>query len=95
MAFEESGKFFFAFTWKLENASYCLEKEGEEIKSPAFVVDSIDETKWKLGLYPRGEEHHGKYIGFYLFREIDGSGNLLRTCFHRKRWFCPEILQGI
>ncbi|CAL1296281.1 unnamed protein product [Larinioides sclopetarius] len=73
MTFEEKGKKSFTFTWKLENASYCFERKGEKIKSPAFVVDSIDETKWKLGFYPRGAEH-GDYIAFNLFREADSKG---------------------
>ncbi|KAF8771292.1 Speckle-type POZ protein B like protein [Argiope bruennichi] len=63
----------FTYTWKLENVSYCLQKRGAVIKSPAFVINSIDETKWKLGLYPRGKQY-GNYIGFYLYREGDSKG---------------------
>ncbi|GBN51151.1 hypothetical protein AVEN_18701-1 [Araneus ventricosus] len=63
----------FTFTWKLENASYCLQKKGEDIESPAFVVDEIHKTKWKLTLYPRGEED-GNYISCYLSRDSDCTG---------------------
>ncbi|GBN91976.1 Speckle-type POZ protein B [Araneus ventricosus] len=70
---QESCKKSFTFTWKLENASYCLETKYAVLKSPAFVADLIDETKWKLGLYPRGL-NHGDYIGVYLFRETDSKG---------------------
>ncbi|CAL1294599.1 unnamed protein product [Larinioides sclopetarius] len=58
----------FTFTWKLENISYCLQKKNAYIKSPAFVIDSTDETKSHLYLYPRGQDN-GNYIGFHLFRE--------------------------
>ncbi|GBM11946.1 Speckle-type POZ protein B [Araneus ventricosus] len=63
----------FTFTWKLENISYCLEGKDEAIYSPDFVLDSIDETKWCLGLYPRGKDD-GNHIGFYLFRDEDSKG---------------------
>ncbi|GBM11938.1 Speckle-type POZ protein B [Araneus ventricosus] len=63
----------FTFIWKLENVSYCVEGKDEAIYSPEFVVDSINETKWFLGLYPRGEED-GNYIGFFLFRGPDSKG---------------------
>ncbi|CAL1287635.1 unnamed protein product [Larinioides sclopetarius] len=63
----------FTFTWALENASYCLQKKVEKIESPAFVVDEVHKTKWKLWLYPRGARN-GNYIGFYLNRERDSIG---------------------
>ncbi|GBM11951.1 Speckle-type POZ protein B [Araneus ventricosus] len=63
----------FTFTWELENINYCVLKKGTNIKSPAFVVDSIDETKWYLGLYLRGRQD-GNFIGFYLYRDADSKG---------------------
>ncbi|GBM11950.1 Speckle-type POZ protein B [Araneus ventricosus] len=62
----------FTFTWNLEHVSYCLQKKDVAIESPPFVVESIDDTKWYLSLYPRGEED-GNYIGFFLFRETNGK----------------------
>ncbi|GBO40942.1 hypothetical protein AVEN_102819-1 [Araneus ventricosus] len=73
MACKQGDKKCFTFMWKLENASCCLQKRGNLIKSPAFVVDEIYETKWKLWLYPRGERD-GDYIGFFLHRELDFTG---------------------
>ncbi|CAL1282224.1 unnamed protein product [Larinioides sclopetarius] len=64
----------FTFIWKLENASYCWQKTGERIESPAFILDSIDETKWKLRLYPRGQDWSNE-IGFYLVRDADSKGS--------------------
>ncbi|GBN88851.1 hypothetical protein AVEN_176736-1 [Araneus ventricosus] len=63
----------FTFTWTLENASYCLQKKGEKIESPVFVVDEIHKTKWKLWLYPRGESN-GNFIGCFLHREFASEG---------------------
>ncbi|GBN94250.1 TD and POZ domain-containing protein 3 [Araneus ventricosus] len=63
----------FTFIWKLENASYCWQKIGERIESPSFILDSIEETKWKLRLYPRGQDWSNE-IGFYLVREADSKG---------------------
>ncbi|CAL1294596.1 unnamed protein product [Larinioides sclopetarius] len=73
MASEESGKKSFTFTWKLENVSFCVQKTGAVIRSPSFVVDSVDQTKWYLGLYPRGKVDRN-YIGFYLYRDADSKG---------------------
>ncbi|XP_055953411.1 speckle-type POZ protein B-like [Argiope bruennichi] len=70
---DENSKKCFTFIWKLENASYCWQKTGERIESPSFVLDSIEETKWKLRLYPRGQERSNE-IGFYLVREADSKG---------------------
>ncbi|GBM11961.1 hypothetical protein AVEN_209650-1 [Araneus ventricosus] len=73
MECKESEEKCFTFLWKLENISFCLQKRGEEIKSPTFVMDAIGKTKWKLSLYPRGERD-GNYIGYFLNRETDTEG---------------------
>ncbi|GBM11967.1 Speckle-type POZ protein B [Araneus ventricosus] len=72
MSVKENEKKCFTFIWKIENASYCLQKKGEPIKSPAFEVDDFEETKWKLWLYPRGHDR-GNYVRFYLCREQDSK----------------------
>ncbi|GBN51153.1 hypothetical protein AVEN_18703-1 [Araneus ventricosus] len=69
MASEQNGACF-TFTWRLENADYCLQKKGEDIESPAFVVDEIHRTKWKL---TRGAED-GNFISCYLSRDSDCTG---------------------
>ncbi|GBM09567.1 Speckle-type POZ protein [Araneus ventricosus] len=65
----------FTFMWRLENVNFCLEKKDASIRSPDFVVDSIDETKWYLGLYPRGETQYENCVGFFLFRHADSKGD--------------------
>ncbi|GBM11959.1 Speckle-type POZ protein B [Araneus ventricosus] len=72
MACKESEGKCFTFLWKLENISFCLQKKGERIESPAFTVDAIDQTRWKLWLYPRGEKD-GNHIGYFLHREADSK----------------------
>ncbi|GIY68448.1 speckle-type POZ protein [Caerostris extrusa] len=62
----------FSFTWLLENASYCFQKEGEEIKSPSFRIQWVEPSDWRLSLYPRGFED-GSNIGVFLYREDDDT----------------------
>ncbi|GBL84320.1 TD and POZ domain-containing protein 1 [Araneus ventricosus] len=64
----------FTFSWTVENINYCWQKKGKQIVSPTFVADTIEETKWKLCLYPRGKESED-FIAFYLHREIDSKGS--------------------
>ncbi|GFY70126.1 TD and POZ domain-containing protein 2 [Trichonephila inaurata madagascariensis] len=65
----------FTFTWIIENYSYSWHKNGELISSPAFVVDTMAKTKWKLVLYPKGDDEETKdFISFYLIREKDSKG---------------------
>ncbi|GBN77974.1 hypothetical protein AVEN_129812-1 [Araneus ventricosus] len=73
MAFVNSEERCYTFLWKLENISYCLEKKGKRIESPSFVVDAIDQTKWKLCFYPRGDSDED-WIACYLHREADSKG---------------------
>ncbi|CAL1296284.1 unnamed protein product [Larinioides sclopetarius] len=69
---EEEGKCF-VFEWKIKNFSYCWHKKGDYLESPSFVVDSIEGTKWKLSLFPRGHTD-GNYIGLYLKRDPNCNG---------------------
>ncbi|CAL1294605.1 unnamed protein product [Larinioides sclopetarius] len=73
MSLGESHGKCFTFLWKLENASFCLEKEGEKIKSPTFEVNAIEKTKWNLSVYPR-EGKDGDHIECYLSRKSDSKG---------------------
>ncbi|GIX92484.1 protein roadkill [Caerostris extrusa] len=52
--------------------SYCWQNEFGSIESPPFVADTMEGTKWKLQLFPRGDRD-GKYIGFYLWRDRECS----------------------
>ncbi|XP_055952084.1 speckle-type POZ protein B-like [Argiope bruennichi] len=73
MASNERVEKCFTFLWKLENISLSSQKKGEPITSPAFVVDAIQKTKWKLYLYPRGKGV-GNGIACFLNRETDSKG---------------------
>ncbi|KAF8771293.1 TD and POZ domain-containing protein 5 [Argiope bruennichi] len=73
MTCKESEEKHFTFLWKLENISYSLQQIGEVIKSPVFLVDAIEQTKWRLHLFPRGETE-GTWLGCNLHREADSKG---------------------
>ncbi|GBM11924.1 hypothetical protein AVEN_209623-1 [Araneus ventricosus] len=64
---------FFTFTWALENASYCWQKSKERLLSPVFVVEGIENTKWRLALYPRGKDDDFD-ISCGLGRNTNSSG---------------------
>ncbi|GIY49427.1 speckle-type POZ protein B, partial [Caerostris darwini] len=42
----------FTITWIIENIKYSTYRFGEDLESPTFVVDTMEETKWCLFLYP-------------------------------------------
>ncbi|CAL1262216.1 unnamed protein product [Larinioides sclopetarius] len=62
----------FTFIWKLENPHYCWHKKGRGISSPTFIVDEIEESKWKLKLLPRCGPN-GNVVGLYLLRLTDNN----------------------
>ncbi|GBM90097.1 hypothetical protein AVEN_149405-1 [Araneus ventricosus] len=65
-----AGKFeLFEFQWKIENFDRCL--PWMKLKSPSFVVDSWDKTRWHLVLRFRGDLDPMPII-FELCRENDG-----------------------
>ncbi|GFY68313.1 TD and POZ domain-containing protein 3 [Trichonephila inaurata madagascariensis] len=65
----------FSFTWVIENFSFYWQKIGKKILSPAFTVDTIESTKWKLVLYPDGELRvKNDSMSFFLRREADSKG---------------------
>ncbi|KAF8771305.1 TD and POZ domain-containing protein 5 [Argiope bruennichi] len=63
----------FIFEWKIKNFSYCWHRKGDYLESPSFVVDSLDGTKWKLSVFPRGHTD-GNYIGLFLKRDTNCNG---------------------
>ncbi|GBN88585.1 Speckle-type POZ protein [Araneus ventricosus] len=63
----------FAFTWIIENFEYCEQKTGNFLKSPTFIVDTIDRSKWSLSIYPRGDTAKS-WISLFLEREEDSKG---------------------
>ncbi|CAL1262209.1 unnamed protein product [Larinioides sclopetarius] len=50
----------FTFIWKLENASYCWQKQVF-LDSPVFKVDELEKSKWKLSLYEIIGEKKGSF----------------------------------
>ncbi|CAL1294606.1 unnamed protein product [Larinioides sclopetarius] len=73
MALAKSQEYCYSFFWKLENINYSLEKKGEKIESPTFIVDTLDQTKWKLIFYPKGYQDED-WISCFLHREADSKG---------------------
>ncbi|GBN07450.1 hypothetical protein AVEN_124022-1 [Araneus ventricosus] len=63
----------FTFKWFLENFEFCEQKTGTFLKSPTFIVDNIEKSKWSLLIYPRGVELEN-WIALYLNREEDSKG---------------------
>ncbi|GFR12310.1 TD and POZ domain-containing protein 5 [Trichonephila clavata] len=59
--------------WKIVNFSYLWHAKGERIDSPLFSLNELDDTKWKLRLYPRGGTS-GNYIAYFLRREAEDPG---------------------
>ncbi|GFW60802.1 TD and POZ domain-containing protein 5 [Trichonephila clavipes] len=59
----------FTFTWVIENFSYSWHSYGEFISSPAFAVNMLGNTKWRLELYPKGSNGEGEFISFNLKRD--------------------------
>ncbi|GFQ79619.1 TD and POZ domain-containing protein 3 [Trichonephila clavata] len=63
----------FIMWWKIENYRYCWQKCGKEFSSPIFVATSMENTKWRLLLYPAGVDDK-RCIGFFLQREEVDEG---------------------
>ncbi|GFU46564.1 TD and POZ domain-containing protein 5 [Nephila pilipes] len=57
------------FLWTIENFSYCWQNITEGLGSPIFYTEAIQNTKWRLFIYPRGS--CGSCIGYFLKREED------------------------
>ncbi|GFY68310.1 TD and POZ domain-containing protein 1 [Trichonephila inaurata madagascariensis] len=65
----------FTFTWLIENYSYFWQKNDESISSPDFIVDTMANTKWRLDLFPKGDEYTDEdFISFNLIRLDDCRG---------------------
>ncbi|KAF8792311.1 Speckle-type POZ protein like [Argiope bruennichi] len=69
------------FQWKINNFSYCWQKTGEYLQSPEFSADMGKQTKWKLCLYPRGDES-SNFICVCVYRVKDTNNeDNLEVCF--------------
>ncbi|XP_055952083.1 speckle-type POZ protein-like isoform X4 [Argiope bruennichi] len=63
----------FILEWKIKNFNYCWQKKGDYLKSPSFVSDALEGTKWNLVLFPRGRTD-GNYISLNLRRDLNCNG---------------------
>ncbi|GFY42348.1 hypothetical protein TNIN_420161 [Trichonephila inaurata madagascariensis] len=55
------------FDWEIENFGFCWQQKKESIYSPVFSAESIENTKWRINLYPQGME--GYFVACYLYKE--------------------------
>lgn len=62
----------FKFTWHFDNFSMCPQQFGSSVNSPVFVANHMEETKWKLCLYPRGCRKIN-YVACYLEKTEGGD----------------------
>ncbi|GFT39176.1 TD and POZ domain-containing protein 1 [Trichonephila clavipes] len=68
------------FDWDIENFSFCRQHKMKNICSPVFSAESIENTKWRIKLYPQGIE--GKFVGCYLSREANNEKVLDIEMYH-------------
>ncbi|KAF8771301.1 TD and POZ domain-containing protein 5 [Argiope bruennichi] len=67
----------FILEWKIKNFNYCWQKKGDYLRSPSFVSDALEGTKWNLVLFPRGRTD-GNYISLNLRRDLNCNGPNIR-----------------
>ncbi|GBN19517.1 hypothetical protein AVEN_62217-1, partial [Araneus ventricosus] len=63
----------FTFIWFIQNYSYCWHDECEELESPTFFAEMMQQTSWNLLLYPRGNGDPD-FISLFLKRCDDYNG---------------------
>ncbi|GBM48179.1 hypothetical protein AVEN_138309-1 [Araneus ventricosus] len=56
-------------TWRIENAHLCWQKTGEELVSPTFAIDWLNESSWNLCFYPRGIQGEDSYTSYFIAQE--------------------------
>ncbi|CAL1291742.1 unnamed protein product [Larinioides sclopetarius] len=72
--FEDEDKEEFFFRWQIKNFSFATNPTGKAIRSPEFVTEILDDTKWYLSIYPNGKED-GEFVDIFVTRcgEDDGG----------------------
>ncbi|GFY37239.1 hypothetical protein TNIN_496211 [Trichonephila inaurata madagascariensis] len=71
--------------WSIENYNYFWHNKGENLFSPIFAAILMENTKWRLILYPSGDEND-RNISYKLYREVDeGPENIVIN-------YCLEVL---
>ncbi|GIY22802.1 TD and POZ domain-containing protein 3 [Caerostris extrusa] len=69
--FERKG---FTITWIIDNFKYSTLKCRESVRSPTFIVDTIEKTKWNLFLYPTLHYNLEEGFSLGLWRMSDSKG---------------------
>ncbi|GIY16885.1 TD and POZ domain-containing protein 1 [Caerostris darwini] len=64
-----SGMKYFVFTWTVKNFSYWWQRSPDRIVSPTYIVNAIENTKWKLCTYKKNNDN--EKISLLLNREED------------------------
>ncbi|GFW75359.1 hypothetical protein TNCV_4190131 [Trichonephila clavipes] len=65
MCANQNANYEYVFSWEIENFSFCWH-EKEEVFSPVFTAESIENSKWHFCLFPNGQDEN--YISYYLKR---------------------------
>ncbi|GIY22220.1 hypothetical protein CEXT_230911 [Caerostris extrusa] len=60
---------YFVFTWTIKNFSYWWQRSPDRIVSPTYIVNAIENTKWKLCTYKKNNDN--EKISLLLNREED------------------------
>lgn len=64
----------FTFTWKIKNFSMLPHQNEEILRSPTFVVETVNKTKWCLELYPKIGEDTPSHLSLFLMKlDLDGN----------------------
>ncbi|GBM49578.1 TD and POZ domain-containing protein 4 [Araneus ventricosus] len=65
----------FTFTWTIENISYYWYTTRKVVRSPTFVINALQKSKYKLGFHP-SRIMEDNWI--YLFLEAQGNSSFVR-----------------
>ncbi|GFY08716.1 TD and POZ domain-containing protein 3 [Trichonephila clavipes] len=63
----------YTFLWKIEHFNCAWHRRGEKIESPVFVLDSLERTKWRLCIFPKGDTTEN-CVAYYLKRHQESKG---------------------
>ncbi|GFT30598.1 speckle-type POZ protein B [Nephila pilipes] len=92
---------YFLFKWHIVNVSFCWHTGDEHIRSPSFIVETLDKSKWHLKLLPKGEENED-YLSLFVTLEssdqnrckieyeaciVDDQGSILENSNRQKDLF--------
>ncbi|GIY73974.1 speckle-type POZ protein B [Caerostris darwini] len=76
----KGGTKYFEFHWTIENFSFWFQRSPCSVASPSFVVNEMENTKWKLWMWPKKRDEEYK-IAIYLEKDDTGSDTELKFQF--------------